>query len=812
MAILTILLPLNTLCIVNDTKPSIPIERRWDFWIALITLSLALLVAGRIWVTEWTAHLQIIVYLAFLASLAGFALGYSRFSPVIAALIGVFYGAFISVFLLGTTINEPITWYDRILNVVFPRLAAAVQQFWTGNRVLDPILFLMLLAFLMWVIVSISAFMIIRQGTPWITLLPLALTMLIISHYDANLARNTRFLMSFLFLGLLLVGRSHLMDNRRQWWREGIHITRETQADWSRTLLLVVAALVVLSWLIPVSPPEIRRYADLWKIVSEPWSQVQNRFADLFTAENPTATLSSTYFGETLNLGVGTPLSDATTMTVTVMDPLPTRNRYYWRARSYDQYIDGQWSNSPNLADSRLIPKDALLPNQSLETHPIVRVSFTNAMARMINVYTTGQPVTVDYPVEALSQQVGTETYELLALIAEPNLAEGESYVVTARLPNPTVRDLRASPDDTAAWLQPYLQLPPNFSEEIRALAEKITAGERTPYDKTIAITQYLRENITYSRVMAPVPEGSDMLAWFLLEEKQGFCNYYASAQILMLRSLGIPARLSVGYAQGEFDPDTGTYTVRKADSHAWPEVHFEGVGWVIFEPTVSQRAITFPTGTAAADGATSPADDSNPSPNEGRRSDLPENLPGDIAQDTGVEPLPDESSAPTTETSRAVIPLTLLGVLLIVLILAVLIFVYPHWFKLEITPLPVLLERRLTRRQIAVPAWLRRWSRTSQLSATQRAYRQLQQTLTLLGKAPQKSQTAAETAADLIALLPEAEPAIQTVLLQYQLDQFSTAIVSEERARQAAHVVRRYGVNAWFRQVLSHFKFSKKA
>ena len=69
-----------------------------------------------------------------------------------------------------------------------------------------------------------------------------------------------------------------------------------------------------------------------------------------------------------------------------------------------------------------------------------------------------------------------------------------------------------------------------------------------------------------------------------------------------MLRSVGIPARLAVGYAQGDYDPATSTYTVLARDSHAWPEVYFPGYGWVIFEPTASQPPIIFPSDTPAAE------------------------------------------------------------------------------------------------------------------------------------------------------------------------------------------------------------------
>ena len=92
-----------------------------------------------------------------------------------------------------------------------------------------------------------------------------------------------------------------------------------------------------------------------------------------------------------------------------------------------------------------------------------------------------------------------------------------------------------------------------------------------TPYDKAAAITAFLRQEISYQAVLDPAPKGVDPVLWVLFDYKKGFCNYYASAEVLMLRSLGIPTRLAVGFAQGQFDPNFRIYTVKKRDAHAWP-------------------------------------------------------------------------------------------------------------------------------------------------------------------------------------------------------------------------------------------------
>ena len=137
------------------------------------------------------------------------------------------------------------------------------------------------------------------------------------------------------------------------------------------------------------------------------------------------------------------------------------------------------------------------------------------------------------------------------------------------------------------------MQLPKTFSPKIKQLAQDITADAETPYDKASAITEYLRQNIEYAATVPNPPRNTDRLEWFLFDVKKGFCVYYASSEVTMLRALGIPARMAVGFAQGDKDGDN--YTVRRLHAHAWPEVYFPGIGWVEFEPTASQPALNRP-------------------------------------------------------------------------------------------------------------------------------------------------------------------------------------------------------------------------
>jgi transglutaminase-like putative cysteine protease len=158
--------------------------------------------------------------------------------------------------------------------------------------------------------------------------------------------------------------------------------------------------------------------------------------------------------------------------------------------------------------------------------------------------------------------------------------------MISASLAAPTIKQLEERQDYPEWYLKPICSFQTIFPPLFR-MAQEITAGAETPYQKVTLVTNWLRENIEYQPVLPEIPQGQDPIEWMLFTQKQAFCNYYATAEVLMLRSLGIPARWVVGYNQGELDDSTDEayYRVRDKNRHAWPEVFFPGLGWIEFEP-----------------------------------------------------------------------------------------------------------------------------------------------------------------------------------------------------------------------------------
>lgn len=230
------------------------------------------------------------------------------------------------------------------------------------------------------------------------------------------------------------------------------------------------------------------------------------------------------------------------------------------------------------------------------------------------------------YPTQKVDGLRGDWRFEAAGLtaMAERGSTRGQTYTATSTAILPTAQQMRdVPPVADPASAAPYLELPDELPQIIRDTAADVTATASTDYDRAIALQRYFRSSFEYSE-SAPVEEGFDgsgaeVIATFL-ERKAGYCIHFSSAMAVMSRVLGIPARIAIGYLPGTTIDNTpsnrGTYIVTSDQLHAWPELYFEGVGWVPFEPTASRGVVTQFTDTSAATpGSGSVSPDSRPAP-----------------------------------------------------------------------------------------------------------------------------------------------------------------------------------------------------
>ena len=175
------------------------------------------------------------------------------------------------------------------------------------------------------------------------------------------------------------------------------------------------------------------------------------------------------------------------------------------------------------------------------------------------------------------------------SLRAGVQLDKESVYTVVSQRRLTTADALRASdPTQVPPELRELYAAPPVMTDRTRVLAQEVTANAPTTYDKVLALERWMGNNTEYTLDIPPLPKGEDAVDRFLFVDQQGFCEQIGTSLVVMLRSLGIPARLVVGYGTGERNPFTGLYEVRGKDAHAWAEVYFPGIGWQGFDPTAS--------------------------------------------------------------------------------------------------------------------------------------------------------------------------------------------------------------------------------
>ena len=286
-------------------------------------------------------------------------------------------------------------------------------------------------------------------------------------------------------------------------------------------------------------------------------------------------------------LGSGPELSEQLVMVISTGDLPPGMPEialsllpcYYWRGLTYDRYSGRGWYTGA--------AKD--VEYQAGELAAFEGVSVTSPFHRAVRqkiqavadlgglLYVTGELVTADHdygvawraPGDAFGAQIEATSYRADSLV--PLVSEAQ---------------LRSAGSDYPDWVRDrYLALLDEVPARVRALARDLTATEPTPYDRACAIESYLR-TFPYTLDLPGPPPGRDVVDYFLFDLRQGYCDYYATAMVVLARAAGLPARLAVGYASGTYDAPKAHYIVTEADAHSWVEVYFPGYGWVEFEPT----------------------------------------------------------------------------------------------------------------------------------------------------------------------------------------------------------------------------------
>jgi transglutaminase-like putative cysteine protease len=495
--------------------------------------------------------------------------------------------------------DELPTWRDQATELLI-RVIILIRLVANGGTGEDLILFITVLGTLGYVLGYATSWLLLRHGWAWLVVLLNALVLLVNLTYASPKPPAALF---FIFMGAALLVLVHqTFQARAQRWQSAL-LEYPDLLGWRvvGSGAMVVVALMLLTTLLPTRITSAQ-VAQVWQRVRDPWQNVQARWDRTFSTINAPANAAGGGFADrSLTLSGARSLGNALVMEV------ESPRFDYWRATAYDRYNGSlSWLNTTgDLARATLglgtsdqartpLGANAEMPLLDTAGRRIVTQTVTLRQNLALNtVFAATQPISVSLPILVEHSYLATDGAPIpnfsdtSVIVAQRPMRSGTSYTVQSSVPNADKTSLRGASVAYPEWSRRYLQLPESLPQRIRDEARRVVteAGAANPYDKAEAVQSYLR-TLTYDERIPSPPEDRDGIEWFLFDLRRGYCDYFASAMVVMLRAEGVPARLVSGYAGGTLNPERGVYEVRQNVAHTWPEVYFPGLGWQRFEPT----------------------------------------------------------------------------------------------------------------------------------------------------------------------------------------------------------------------------------
>jgi transglutaminase-like putative cysteine protease len=278
-------------------------------------------------------------------------------------------------------------------------------------------------------------------------------------------------------------------------------------------------------------------------------------------------------------------------------DDAPVRNLFevetsdpqYWRLVTLDEFNGEDWrSSDPQGSEGQTVIAPTVLPQAPGFNFPGDTPPAKNFTFRILTDFDNAHALPLaQTPVQINAGDLGDVTWDPSRgqAFVDGGLDAGMQYTVRSRVVVPTPEQLDQVIDLSAAQYGLWTELPEDLDPRFEQIANDWTQGEASDYDKVLAIQQHFHTDGFRYDASVEVADDADALLTFLTQTKTGFCQQYAAAMGVLVRELGLPARIAVGYQAGTLQDD-GSYLVQSKNAHAWVEVFFEGYGWLQFEPT----------------------------------------------------------------------------------------------------------------------------------------------------------------------------------------------------------------------------------
>ncbi len=575
-------------------------------WSTLIILMAMMMVAAlAIPQTELTSGLYIVPMVTFVAVIVGVLFAKSHFGINTIRVMAVIFGMFLILYLVGRTEEfAHMAWRARLIDAQDGMLTRQIlwfQKLFSGGTSRDGLIFVFQTAVVYWVLGLTATWYTFRNPRVWFAIIPTGLILFSVVYYYAGPNPLALYLATYALLALLFVARTHLLSQEQQWRSSSVRYEKQIWFTFIRAGFIAALLALIFAWLIPPLSASAT-VGDALSGTRGPWREFQEDWTRMFSALRTYGSNTADPYQNSLVLGGPRNPGNTPVMDVFVSQELPYA---YWQALVYDTYTEnGSW-HVADLTVNEHYPDDGPINTPPTLGREVITQTIVSYFPNSSFIYGIPEIVNTDRALKVVAMEDNNGHKLVNSVRSKFILQQGDSYEVVSRFSLVDATSLRNASTIYPNWVtETYLPLPDSITPETIALAEDITAVYDNNFDKAIAIRDYLRENITYNDQIEAVPDGFEPVHYTLFVTKEAYCNYYASAMAVMLRSQGIPARIASGFSRGSFDDESFSYRVNASNAHTWVEAYFPDYGWIQFEPTASAGTPIIPRPETMEDGA----------------------------------------------------------------------------------------------------------------------------------------------------------------------------------------------------------------
>jgi transglutaminase-like putative cysteine protease len=561
--------------------------------VAMVVLSWLQVVAAA----DWLRDANVLVSVAICGVLYGWLLASARFRGRTALIIDLVTSLGFALLVAGRILPEvkllTAQPFEKTIWLMNARALTGLEalrddaQWLLTHYFPNTRLFLFVNVFAMWNAAVWLMWCVARRKRALRGVLPIAV---LIAYYTGLGKDGPSLPLWFIAGSVLLLARTAFTYTTHDWDRRRVGFPDLIGEDWTVAAAMLSVAVILLAG---ASTPEWRNSMQhfLESLRPPPLPSAQPA-APVVVDLQQTGDQTVSFVPSMGDVGDPFPDSTETVFYVTTSDEpsgmdsggiaKPPAQQHYWRGAIYDRYTGTGWEQlDVSVPVSTPDSIDLVAPGRYALTQQYQIVALQDN-----RLFAAAQPIAgTDATLQAAPE-------DATAILPRGRLPK---YEITSWAPKVSAQELEATNGAYPAEITArYLQLPDSVPQRVKDLAARLAQGSTSAYDKAVRVQEYLRATYPYKLTVPAPPPNRDVVDYFLFDAPGGFCSYYASAMTVMLRSLGVPARVVVGFTAGDYDGLLRRYVVPTNAAHAWVEVYFPNYGWIEFEPTSSRSTFEY--------------------------------------------------------------------------------------------------------------------------------------------------------------------------------------------------------------------------